>query len=83
MALRKDIDLRRSPRSYALPSVQLRDGFVQTTEGLNIPFADGYAALSAVESLNSMARAKNRGARGQYELALADYTDLVGYTTKR
>jgi hypothetical protein len=43
-----------------------------------------YAKLfCALELLNSMARAKNRCAGGQYELALKDYMDLARLRDKK
>ena len=51
---------------------------VRTAEGVNLTFANLVIAHGAVELLNSMARAKNRCARADYDLALGQYRDLIG-----
>ena len=51
---------------------------VRTAEGVNLTFANLVIARGAVELLNSMAGAKNRCARAEYELALGQYRDLIG-----
>jgi len=51
---------------------------VRTAEGVNLTFANLVIARGAVELLNSMARAKNRCARADYDLALGQYRDLIG-----
>jgi hypothetical protein len=43
-----------------------------------LTFANLVIARGAVELLNSMARAKNRCARADYDLALGQYRDLIG-----
>ena len=48
-----------------------------------LSFAQEYTALSAVEMLNSMARAKKLLCQRAMNFALPDYTDPVSYTTER